>query len=208
MNCDNWLDLFQVAEMAKFSISTTELIRDVTDQTPKVCVRLGKMEEDTANKKVVSVMFLSLGEAARKLFKDKYHHTTLWNWKAKKLIHLATDSYQVKRNCTLDCHSFFARIQPTGESLLQFWHALNDLAAPCDFEEVKSTLVLDTFILHMGNKKAQENFCTAPKDSEQALEVAIAFEEKAKRQVKRHASYIIFPQNNSEKRASIRSKKY
>ena len=72
MDWDKWLDLFQVAVMAKFSISITELTRDVTEQTPRVRALLGDMDEDPANKKVVSVMYLSLGEAARKLFKDKY----------------------------------------------------------------------------------------------------------------------------------------
>ena len=70
MDWDKWVDLFQVAVMAKFSISITELTREVTDQKAKVRALLGDMDEDPANKKVVSVMYLSLGEAARKLFND------------------------------------------------------------------------------------------------------------------------------------------
>ena len=42
------------------------LLRDLN----KARALLGNMDEDTANKKVVSVLYLSLGEAARKLFKD------------------------------------------------------------------------------------------------------------------------------------------
>ena len=38
------------------------------------------------------------------------------------------------------------------------------------------------FILHMNNKKVQEKLCTEPKEPEQALEFAIAFEEGVKRQ--------------------------
>ena len=37
------------------------------------------------------------------------------------------------------------------------------------------------FILHMNNKKAQEKLCTEPKEREQALEIAIAFEQGVKR---------------------------
>ena len=73
-------------------------------------------------------------------------------------------------------------MQQTGETLSQFWHALNGLAAPCDFGEITTTLVLDMFILHMTNKKVQEKLCTEPKEPEQALEFAIAFEEGIKRQ--------------------------
>ena len=86
MDWDKWLDLFQVAVMAKFSISITELTRDADQQNPRARALLGDMDEDPANKKVVSVLYLSLGEAARKLFKDKYPHTTLWNLKVRELI--------------------------------------------------------------------------------------------------------------------------
>ena len=43
------------------------------------------------------------------------------------------------------------------------------------------------FILHMNNKKVQEKLCTEPREPEQALEFAIAFEEGVKRQ----KSYIL-----------------
>ena len=69
MDWDKWVDLFQVAVMAKFSISIWELTREATEQNPRVRALLGDMDEDPANKKVVSVMYLSLGEAAWKLFK-------------------------------------------------------------------------------------------------------------------------------------------
>ena len=182
MDWDKWVDLFQVAVMAKFSISISELTREATEQNPRARALLGDMDEDPANKKVVSVMYLSLGEAARKLFKDKYPHTTLWNLKVRELMQLAADCFQVKRNRTLDRHRFFSRAQQPGESLQQFWHTLNGLAALCDFGEVTNTLVLDMFILHMNNKKVQEKLCTEPREQEQALEFAIAFEEGVKRQ--------------------------
>ena len=38
------------------------------------------------------------------------------------------------------------------------------------------------FILHMNNKKVQEKLCTEPREPDQALEFAIAFEEGVKRQ--------------------------
>ena len=44
------------------------------------------------------------------------------------------------------------------------------------------------FRLHMTNKKVQEKLCTEPKEPEQALEFAIAFEEGIKRQ-KSHGTH-------------------
>ena len=182
MDWDKWLDLFQVALMAKYSISITELTREATQQIPRVRALLGDLDEDPANKKVLSVMYLSLGEAARKQFMDKYPHTALWELKAQELITLCNECFRKKRNRTLDRHRFFSRLQQPGESLFQFWHALNGLAALYDFGEISTTLVLDMFILHMNNKKVQEKLCTEPKEPDQALDFAIAFEEGVKRQ--------------------------
>ena len=75
MEWEKWLDLFQVAMMAEYSISITELTREVNQQYPNVPTLMGDLEEDPANKKVIGVIYLSLGEAARKQFKDKYQHT-------------------------------------------------------------------------------------------------------------------------------------
>ena len=53
----------------------------------------------------------------------------------------------------------------------------------CYFGEIISIiLVLDMFILHMNTKKVQGKLCREPKEPDQALEFAIAFEEGVKRQ--------------------------
>ena len=173
---DKWVDLFQVAVMAKYSISLTELARDACQQNPRARALMGDLEEEPANKNVVSVLYLSLGEAARKQFRDNVPHVTLWSLKVSEMTKMCKECFW-KKNRTLDRHKFFSRMQQTGETLSQFWHALNGLAAPCDFGEITTTLVLDMFILHMTNKKVQEKICTEPKEPEQALEFAIAFEE-------------------------------
>ena len=182
MEWDKWVDLFQVAVMAKYSISLTELTRDASQQNPRVRALVGDLEKEPANKKVVSVLYLSLGEAARKQFKDKNPHVTLWSLKVSELTKTCNGCFWKKKNRTLDRHKFFSRMQQTGETLSQFWHALNGLAAPCDFGEITTTLVLDMLILHMTNKKIQKKLCTEPKEPEQALEFSIAFEEGIKRQ--------------------------
>ena len=166
MEWDKWVDLFQVAVTAKYSISLTELTRDTSQQNPRVRALMGDLEEESAHKKVVSVLYLSLGEAARKQFRDKFPHVTLWSLTVSELTEMCNECFWKKRNRTLDWHKFFSRMQQTGETLSQFWHALNGLAAPCDFGEITTTLVLDMFILHMTNKKVQENLCTEPKESD------------------------------------------
>ena len=107
MEWDKWLDLFQVAMMAIYSISFTELIRETNQQTPIVRTLMGDLDEDPANKKVISVMYLLLDEAARMQFKDKYPHTALWELRAQELITLCNDCFRKRRNRTLNRHQFF-----------------------------------------------------------------------------------------------------
>ena len=59
---------------------------------------MGDMDENPANKKVVSVMYLSLGEAARKQFKDDYPHTRLWNLTIEALITMCNECFLEKKN--------------------------------------------------------------------------------------------------------------
>ena len=80
MDWDKWFDLFQVASMAKYSISVTELTRGANQLSPRVRALLGDLDENPANKKVISILYLSLGEHARKKFMDKYPHTALWDF--------------------------------------------------------------------------------------------------------------------------------
>ena len=67
---------------------------------------MGDTDDDHANKKVFSVIYQSLGEAARKQFKDKYPHETRWDLKAGELIGLSTEGFKVERTQTLDRHQF------------------------------------------------------------------------------------------------------
>ena len=65
MEWEKWIDLFAVAMMAKHSISMNEWIRTADEVDPKVKA-LGDMPEEAANKKAVSMMFLSLGKLVGK----------------------------------------------------------------------------------------------------------------------------------------------
>ena len=162
MDWDKWFGLFQVALMAKYSISVPGFARCWGISTKMI----------PANTKDISILYLSLGEAARKQFMDNYPHTALWDLKAQELINRCIECFRKQRNRTLDRHRVFSRLQKPGETLFQFWHALNGLAELCDSGETTPTLVLvlHMFILLMSNEKVQEKLCTEPKEPEQGLE--------------------------------------
>ena len=54
---------------------------------------MGDLEEEPANKKVVSVLYLSLGEAAAKQLRDKFSHVTLWSLKVSKLTKMCNECF-------------------------------------------------------------------------------------------------------------------
>ena len=79
-------------------------------------------------------------------------------------------------------HKFVNRKQREDESLEQFWHALNGLAAYFDFGTQPTGLVYDFLVSNINNTVVQEKFFTDTKvNQEDALKFAVAFERGAHR---------------------------
>ena len=178
-----WCDLFAVAMTAKYSISIAEVLRTVTNETERNKALLNNLDKSVAERKCVSVLYLSLGTAARKTFSDKYPAVKVAEITLEDLLKNCKDTFDTKRNRTLDRVRFLSRKQMASETLEQFWHSLNGLASECDFGVQTESLVHDIFILNMKNSAVQEKLCTEPKTNpKDALEFAIAYEEGTLRQ--------------------------
>ena len=149
------------------------------DINPKKKELMGGVEEQIAEKKAVSFLYIALGEAARKTLLD-LKDMDIKATKIKVLLKECQDAFQKKRNRLMDRHKFLNRKQNEDESLEQFWHVLNGLAAICDFGTQTTGLVYDIFVSNMKNTAVQERFFTEPKDNkEAALKFAVAFEQGA-----------------------------
>ena len=151
---DRWLELFKVACMAKHSISVEELTRTSGGARDKAL--MGNMEEIPAQRKVVSVLYLALGQAARKTLTDKYPTATIATISLANLLTHCKDSFDRPRNQTLDRYKFLTRKQHEGETLQVFWNNLSGLAAHCNFAGLTESLVSDVFIVNMNNKAVQQ----------------------------------------------------
>ena len=97
MEWDKWLDLMQIAVMAMYSNSLTELTREPSQQNLRVRALMGDLEEEPVNKKAVIVVYLSLDEAARKQFRDKFSHVTLWSLKKDELTKMRNENFWKKK---------------------------------------------------------------------------------------------------------------
>ena len=58
---EKWWELFVMAINAKHAISVTELLRTPTQNSPRQAALLNNLNEQAAERKVVSILFLSLG---------------------------------------------------------------------------------------------------------------------------------------------------
>ena len=178
-----WSDLFAVAMTAKYSISIAEVLRTVTNENERNKALLNNLDHAVAERKCVSALYLSLGYAARKTFMDIYPAAKIAEISLQELMKNCKETFDVKRNRTLDRFRFLSRKQMPAETLEQFWHSLNGMAAECDFGGQTESLVHDIFILNMRNPAVQEKLCTEPKNTpKEALDFAIAFEEGSLRQ--------------------------
>ena len=164
-----------VCDGSKYSISVTEQTRVPTQQRPLQAALINNLNEETAERKTVSILFLSLGTAGRRSFTDNFPYMDVTTVAIREI---KENCFIKHRNQTLDRYNFFTRKQQQNETLRQFWNVLTGLAAKCEIGEQTNSLIKDAFNKNMNNKTVQQRLCTEPKEEpEEALSFAVAFEE-------------------------------
>ena len=110
-----WFDLFTVAMTAKYSISIAEVLRIVTNEADRNKALLNNLDHPVAERKCVSVLYLSLGAAARKTFTDKYPTVKISEITLQVLLDNCS-TVDTKRNRKLDRFRFLPRKQMPSET--------------------------------------------------------------------------------------------
>ena len=98
----DWWDLFMVAAIAKYSISVNELLRPATEQNPRIAALLNNLNEQAAERKMMSVLFLSLGTAGRKRLTEKFPHMRIATVSLREIRENCEQAFQKPRNTTLE----------------------------------------------------------------------------------------------------------
>ena len=122
-----------------------EILRTVTQQQPRIAALIKNLNEQAAEREIVSALFLSLGSAVRKSITDKNPEMRLAIFSLKKLKENCEQAFVILRNRTLERYEFFAIKQAPKETLQQFWHTLTGMASKCAFGEQTERLIMDTF---------------------------------------------------------------
>ena len=117
------------------------------------------MNEQAAERKVVSILFLSLGSAGRKNLTDRHPYKVISTERLAEMRETCDHTFKnQRRNRTLEGYKFFSRKQQNNETLRQFWNALTGLVARCDFGNQTESLIMDAFIQNM-QKTPIKNGC-------------------------------------------------
>ena len=171
----DWWELFTVAVIAKYSLSINAFLRITTQQAPRNLSSINNLNEEAAERKVISVLFLSLGTAGRKSVTDVFPGMRVATVTLQELRTNCDEAFSKPRNRTLGRFKFFSRKQKEKGTLRHFWHPVTGLAAKCEFGEQTESLVMETFFQNMNNKTVRERLCTELKaDPQKVFGFAVA----------------------------------
>ena len=121
---EDWCVLFTVAVNAKYSLSVNELLRIATKQAPRNLALLNNLNEQAGERKVIIVIFLSLGTDGRKSVTDKFPEMRVTTVTLKELRTNCDEAFSKPRNRTLERIKFCSRKEKEKETLRQLWHTL------------------------------------------------------------------------------------
>ena len=163
--------------MAKWLQKSAET-REVTEQLPRVLALINNLNEQATERKIVSVLILSLESAARKSLIEKFPHMRVATIRLRETKANCDEAFEEPRNRTLERYKLLSWKQSSKESLRQFWYTLTGMAARCDFGDQTESFIMDTFFQNKNKKTVQQKLCAEPKnDPQEAFQVAIAYEE-------------------------------
>ena len=99
---EQWVQLFEVAVLARHSISMTKLLRDDDYQNPRNAAMMGNLDEVPAKRKLVSLLYISIGKTGRKMLMDKFPNINYLLNELRSLVQKCRECFQTHRNRILD----------------------------------------------------------------------------------------------------------
>ena len=110
MEYRRWQELFQMAVMGKYDIDVNEIIR-----------------EKVAEKRIISLLLVSMGQAGRKALRDKYPKSTTKSVDLKNLMKKCEETFQKKDK--------EMRNETTKESVMMVQNTRKETVAPFMMQE-------------------------------------------------------------------------
>ena len=129
-----------------------------------------------ADRKVKSLIYLSLGIEGQKMQARKFPHTNVETKSTMELWDELEQTFNRPRNVTFDRYFLLTRKHHRRESMEQFHSALRLLAEHCQLAGLEDVLLRDIFTANMMDQEIQKELLKTALTLEKALKLAVSIE--------------------------------
>ena len=164
----------------------------------RVGVFCGDKPWDIADRKVKSLIYLSLEVEGRKMHGRKFPHTNVETKTKQEIWEELEITFIRQRNVTFDGYLLLTRRQQRGETMEQFHSALRSLAEHCQLGHLEDELLRDIFTANKIDSEIQKELLKITLSLGKALEVAIAIELGARNQLAIQSKHALAPMDKPE----------
>ena len=162
----------------------------------EIGIMCGDKPWSLADRKSVSLLYLSIGIEGRRILNCKNPHIMIDTLSTLDFWKIVEEAFIRPRNITFDRHVFLITKQLRGETVEHFYGKLKELAENCDFENKEETVIRDVFITNLIDPEIQKELLKQTVEPRQALELAINMElgMRNQHQIQQH-NKIVVPAN-------------
>ena len=122
-----------------------------------------------ADRKTVSMLYLSLGTEGRRIICSRNSHLKMDILTTVELWNIMESTFICQRNITFDGYMLLTTKQSKGESIEHFFGKLKELSENCDLGNQEDTLIRDLFIANMQDPEIQRELLKETLEPAQAL---------------------------------------
>ena len=122
-----------------------------------------------ADRKTVSMLYLSLGTEGRRVICSRNTHLKMDILTTVELWKIMEDTFIRPRNITFDRYVLLTTKQSKAESIEHFFGKLKELSENCDLGDQEHTLIRDLFIANVQDPEIQREMHRETIDPPQAL---------------------------------------
>ena len=158
---------------------------------------------DEADLKVRSLIYLSLGTEAQRIYQQRFPHSNIERITVFELAHELSLSFTKARNITYDRFLLFTCKQKPNEKLESFHCRLKALGAKCRLGSAEEDLIKDIFIAFMTNPDIQRELLMETRTAQQVLQFALNRERGQENQKAINSQLSRYPPHASEQISNI-----
>ena len=131
---------------------------------------------DEADLKIKSVIYLSLGTEATRLFHHRNPHTIVDRCSTNEIVYELGLTFTRPRNLTFDRFQLITVRQNANENLEKFFSRLRELGSKCALGNVEEDLIKDFFKATMNDSTIQMELLSKVRTATQVLNFALTTE--------------------------------